>query len=157
MPYISGVLCAAPAGAEGACRRPGTIKVRTVWRGARMWCISQCIEVGSPGRRATLYTGRCRYCCEDVMNPTQWMEELQKNISDLIARSPAADIERNVRAMLTQGFSRLDLVTREEFDVQAELLARTIARADVLATQVAQLEARINALEASETKFGSPT
>lgn len=91
------------------------------------------------------------------MNPTQWMEELQKNISDLIARSPAADIERNVRAMLTQGFSRLDLVTREEFDVQAELLARTIARADVLATQVAQLEARINALEASETKFGSPT
>jgi BMFP domain-containing protein YqiC len=91
------------------------------------------------------------------MNATQWMEDLQKNISDLIARSPAADIERNVRAMLTQGFSRLDLVTREEFDVQAELLARTIARADQLAAQLTQLEARVNVLESAETKAGSPT
>ncbi|ARP87096.1 accessory factor UbiK family protein [Bordetella genomosp. 9] len=88
------------------------------------------------------------------MNATQWMEDLQKNISDLIARSPAADLERNVRAMLTQGFSRLDLVTREEFDVQADLLARTIARADQLAAQVAQLEARVSALEAGQGRSG---
>ena len=60
-------------------------------------------------------------------NRTQWMEDIQKNISDLIARSPAADVERNVRAMMTQAFSKLDLVTREEFDVQADLLARTRA------------------------------
>ncbi|ARP81121.1 hypothetical protein CAL12_09875 [Bordetella genomosp. 8] len=86
------------------------------------------------------------------MNATQWMEDLQKNISDLIARSPAADIERNVRAMMAQGFSRLDLVTREEFDVQAELLARTVARADQLAVQISQLEARINVLEAGQSK-----
>ena len=80
-------------------------------------------------------------------NPIQWMEDLQKNISDLIARSPAADVEKNVRAMLTQGFSRLDLVTREEFDVQADLLARTLARVDQLDVHVSQLEARLNALE----------
>ena len=80
-------------------------------------------------------------------NPIQWMEDLQKNISDLIARSPAADVEKNVRAMLTQGFSRLDLVTREEFDVQADLLARTLARVDQLDVQVSQLEARLIALE----------
>ena len=42
-------------------------------------------------------------------NRTQWMEDIQKNISDLIARSPAADVERNVRAMMTQAFSKLDL------------------------------------------------
>ena len=73
-------------------------------------------------------------------NRTQWMEDIQKNISDLIARSPAADVERNVRAMMTQAFSKLDLVTREEFDVQADLLARTRAR-------VEQLESRLSALD----------
>ena len=53
---------------------------------------------------------------------TQWMEDIQKNISDLIARSPAADVEKNVRAMMAQAFTKMDLVTREEFDVQADLL-----------------------------------
>lgn len=80
------------------------------------------------------------------MNRTQWMEDLQKNVSDLIARSPAADVERNVRAMLTQGFARLDLITREEFDVQTDLLARARTRTDQLSAQVQQLEARVNAL-----------
>jgi len=74
------------------------------------------------------------------MNRNEWLEDMQKNLADLIARSPAADIERNVKAMMGQVFSRMDLVTREEFDVQAELLARTRARADAL-------EARIQALE----------
>lgn len=81
------------------------------------------------------------------MNRTQWLEDLQKNISDLIARSPAADIERNVRSMMTQTFTRLDLVTREEFDIQADLLARARSRVDELSTQLQQLEARLNELE----------
>ncbi|WP_313698048.1 accessory factor UbiK family protein [Achromobacter sp.] len=80
-------------------------------------------------------------------NRTQWMEDIQKNISDLIARSPAADVERNVRAMMTQAFSKLDLVTREEFDVQADLLARTRARVDQLAAQVQQMEQRLTGLD----------
>ena len=81
------------------------------------------------------------------MNRTQWMEDLQKNISELIAKSPAADIERNVRAMMTQAFSRLDLVTREEFDVQADMLTRARAKVDQLGEQVRQLQARLDALE----------
>ena len=80
-------------------------------------------------------------------NRTQWMEDIQKNISDLIARSPAADVERNVRAKMTQAFSKLDLVTREEFDVQADLLARTRARVDLLAATGEQLESRLSALD----------
>ncbi len=83
----------------------------------------------------------------NTSNPMQWMEDIQKNISDLIARSPAADVERNVRAMMTQGFAKLDLVTREEFDVQADLLARTLTRVDQLTAQVADLEARLSKLE----------
>ncbi len=81
-------------------------------------------------------------------NRTQWMEDLQKNLSDLIARSPAADLERNARAMMTQTFTRLDLVTREEFEVQTDLLARARMRVDQLGEQVQQLQARLDALEA---------
>lgn len=74
------------------------------------------------------------------MNRTDWMNDFQKNVSELIARSPAADIERNVKALMTQTFSKLDLVTREEFDIQAQLLERALAR-------VAALEQRLQALE----------
>lgn len=69
-----------------------------------------------------------------------WFEDLQRNISEMIAKSPAGDIERNVRAMMTQTFSRMDLITREEFDIQKELLERVMER-------VAALELRIQALE----------
>lgn len=70
----------------------------------------------------------------------EWFEEFQKNVSDLIAKSPAADIERNVRAMMTQTFSRLDLITREEFDVQAQLLERALARISALEARMRELE-----------------
>lgn len=81
------------------------------------------------------------------MNGTQWMEDFQKNISDLIARSPAADLERNVKAMMGQAFTKMDLITREEFDVQADLLARSRERVEQLSAQIQQLEARVAALE----------
>ena len=59
------------------------------------------------------------------MPANDFLDELNRRISEIFAQSPAKDIERNVRAMMTSMFARLDLVTREEFDVQAELLART--------------------------------
>lgn len=76
-----------------------------------------------------------------MTNRNDWLEDLQRNMSELIAKSPAGDIERNVRAMLAQGFSRLDLVTREEFDIQKDMLERALVR-------IAALEARVSALEA---------
>jgi BMFP domain-containing protein YqiC len=84
-----------------------------------------------------------------MINRTAWFEDLQKNISDLIARSPAADIERNVKGMMGQAFSKLDLVTREEFDIQTELLARTRIKVDALELQVKAMEARLAALEST--------
>ncbi|MYZ45137.1 accessory factor UbiK family protein [Achromobacter sp. KS-M25] len=81
------------------------------------------------------------------MNRAPWLEEFQKNFSDLLARSPAADVERNARAMMSQAFTKMDLVTREEFDVQVDLLARTRAHVDQLTAQVAQLESRLSALD----------
>ena len=53
-----------------------------------------------------------------------WFEEFQKNVSDLIARSPAADIERNMKAFMGQTFTKMDLITRDEFDIQVEMLKR---------------------------------
>ncbi|CAM5180274.1 accessory factor UbiK family protein [Oligella ureolytica] len=70
------------------------------------------------------------------MKAQSMFEEFQKGIQDLIAQSPAADIEKNVKAFMSQGFSKLDLVTREEFDVQ-------VAMVDKLRERVAALEALV--------------
>lgn len=51
------------------------------------------------------------------------------------------EVERNMRAGLQGMFSRLDLVTREEFDAQAKVLARTRAHLETLEMRVAALEA----------------
>ena len=67
-------------------------------------------------------------------------EEISARLSALIAASPAADIEKNVRALLSGFFSRLDLVSREEFDVQSQVLQRTREKLDALEKRVAQLE-----------------
>ena len=63
-------------------------------------------------------------------------------INEVIANSPAKDVENNVRALLNQGFAKLDLVTCEEFDVQAQLLERTRQKLDALEARVTALEAR---------------
>lgn len=87
--------------------------------------------------------------------PGAFFEDLQRNVSDLIARSPAADIERNVKGMLGQAFDKLDLVSREEFDIQTELLARTRAKVDALEAQLKLLEVRIVALEQNKAQSSS--
>ena len=53
------------------------------------------------------------------------------------------DMERNMRAVLEAGLTKLDLVTREEFDVQSAVLARTRAKLEELEKQVAELEAKV--------------
>ncbi|HZS80151.1 MAG TPA: accessory factor UbiK family protein [Herbaspirillum sp.] len=75
------------------------------------------------------------------MDKPQFFEDLQSKISKAIESLPAKDIEKNVKAMLSQGFSRLDLVTREEFDIQAQVLAKTRARLEELEARVRELEA----------------
>ena len=69
-------------------------------------------------------------------------EDINARISKVIADSPAKDIEKNVRALMSAAFSKMDLVTREEFDVQVELLRRTRAKLDDLERRLAELEQR---------------
>jgi len=74
------------------------------------------------------------------MAETKFFEEIDRRMKEVLAQSPAKDLERNLRALLGSAFSRLDLVTREEFDVQREVLARTRARLEELETKLAALE-----------------
>ncbi len=70
--------------------------------------------------------------------PQSLLADLQQRVSELFRSSPAADIERNLKAMLAQTFQRVDLVTRDEFDTQLDRLAR-------LQERVAMLEHRLDA------------
>jgi BMFP domain-containing protein YqiC len=66
-------------------------------------------------------------------------------LSAFAANNPARDLEKNLKALLTAAFGKLDLVSREEFELQRELLARANAK-------LAELEARVAALEAEGGK-----
>jgi len=76
------------------------------------------------------------------MTSQNLFEEIDRKMKDILARGPAADLEKNLRALLASAFSRLDLVTREEFDVQREVLARTRARLQELEAKLSELEKR---------------
>ena len=67
-------------------------------------------------------------------------EDLSARLSSLIAGSPAADLEKNARALLSGFFAKLDLVSREEFDIQAQVLQRTREKLKALEERVARLE-----------------
>jgi hypothetical protein len=74
------------------------------------------------------------------MDMNSFFNDLQGKINQAIESSPAKDIEKNVKSMMTQGFSKLDLVTREEFDIQNQVLAKTRAKLEALEQRVQQLE-----------------
>jgi BMFP domain-containing protein YqiC len=67
---------------------------------------------------------------------TKFFEEMSSKLNEAVANSPARDFEKNARALLAQGFSKLDLVTREEHEV--------------LVQRVEKLEARLAVLESSK-------
>ena len=70
------------------------------------------------------------------------LEELGERINEAFRNSPAADLEKNLRALLLAWFDRLDLVVREDFEVQRKLLERAQAKLTELEARVRELEAR---------------
>lgn len=77
-----------------------------------------------------------------MLNP-KFIEEMATKLNEALASSPAKDFEKNARALLMQGFAKLDLVTREDFDVQAKLLAHALEKLAVLEGRVVSLEAQL--------------
>ena len=76
------------------------------------------------------------------MADNRLLDEMDRRIREILARSPAADLEKNLRALMQSALGRLDLVTREEYDVQREVLARTRAKLEQLEARLAELEGR---------------
>ncbi|MDO8651961.1 MAG: accessory factor UbiK family protein [Undibacterium sp.] len=74
------------------------------------------------------------------MDKQNFFNDIQAKINQVLENSPAKDIEKNVKAMMSQGFAKLDLVTREEFDIQTQVLAKTRAKLEALEERVAALE-----------------
>lgn len=74
------------------------------------------------------------------MEKTAFLDELQGKLEALLADTPAADLQRNLKALLAQQFARLDLVTREEFDAQVKVLARTREKLEALEARLAEIE-----------------
>lgn len=73
---------------------------------------------------------------------TKFIDELNARIVTFLQQTPAGDVQKNLKAMLSSTFSRLDLVTREEFDIQAKVLERTREKLTGLEARLAELETR---------------
>jgi len=78
------------------------------------------------------------------MSDKRLFDDLSERINEALRNSPAQDFEKNLRAMLAGWFDRMDLVLREDFEVQKKLLERAQAK-------LAELEARIADLERRKT------
>ena len=81
------------------------------------------------------------------MNPNwqeTWKENVEKTVEQLTKNSPFADMGQNAKTFFTSALQKLDVVTREEFDVQAAMLARTREKLDAREKQVAALEQAVN-------------
>ena len=74
-----------------------------------------------------------------MMN-TRLIDDISERINAFLRNTPAADMQKNLKAALTQAFTRIDLVTREEFDIQSQVLARTREKLTQLEARVADLE-----------------
>ena len=75
-------------------------------------------------------------------------EEISSKLGDTIAQSPAKDLEKNVKSLMGSAFNRMDLVTREEFDIQQQVLIKT-------RELLTQLEQRVAVLEAVQAFSGT--
>ena len=77
------------------------------------------------------------------MITNQTINEITQKISALLPDSIKLvqdDIEKNIRAVIESSFSKMNLVSREEFDVQSALLARSLEKLQQLEEQIAELE-----------------
>lgn len=69
-----------------------------------------------------------------MLNP-KFFEEMSAKLNEVVASSPAKDFEKNARALLAQGFAKLDLVQREEYEVLVQRLDKMEARLTALEAQ----------------------
>ena len=72
-----------------------------------------------------------------------FIEEISSKINEIIQSSPIADAEKNINALIKGAFTKMELISREEFDVQAEVLRNTREKLTQLELKLAELEAQL--------------
>ena len=70
------------------------------------------------------------------------LNEISNKIREIVKDSPLPDIEKNINALSKGMFTKMELVTREEFDVQTEVLKRTRQKLEELEKKLFEIEAR---------------
>lgn len=73
----------------------------------------------------------------------KFFDDIASKVADAIAASPAKDVEKNVRAMMSSTFNKLDLVTKEDFEIQQQVLLKTREKLSELEARVLQLEEKL--------------
>jgi len=76
------------------------------------------------------------------MLDTHKINEISNKIKEVMSTSPLADVERNLNALLKGAFTKMELVTREEFEVQAAVLRHTREKLEALEARLAELEGK---------------
>jgi ubiquinone biosynthesis accessory factor UbiK len=74
---------------------------------------------------------------------SQIFNNLSNKIKEIVSSSPLADMEKNINALIQGAFTKMELVSREEFDVQAEVLRNTREKLSLLEEKLAELEAQL--------------
>lgn len=74
------------------------------------------------------------------MLDSQKINEISNKIKDVVSYSPLGDVEKNINALLKSMFTKMELVSREEFEVQAEVLRNTRQKLELLEAKLAKLE-----------------
>jgi ubiquinone biosynthesis accessory factor UbiK len=77
------------------------------------------------------------------MFSSQALNDLSNKINEIIKSSPLADMEKNINALIQGAFTKMELVSREEFDVQAEVLRNTRDKLVNLEAKLAVLEEKL--------------
>lgn len=74
---------------------------------------------------------------------TDKLDEISNKIKEMVNSSPLGDVEKNISALLKGAFTKMELISREEFDVQAEVLVNTRRKLEALEARLAELEAHV--------------
>ena len=77
-----------------------------------------------------------------IMLNNEKLKEMSNKIREIVKDSPLPDLEKNIDALLKGMFTKMELVTREEFDVQTEVLKRTRQKLEDLEKKLSEIEAR---------------
>lgn len=78
---------------------------------------------------------------------TEKLDEISIRIKEMVNNSPLGDVEKNINALLKSAFTKMDLISREEFDVQTEVLANTRQKLVALEAMIKDLEEKVAALK----------